>query len=576
MFSLLFLLISNPIPIRSTAADKCDLVIYHGDIIASDYPRKTPAGLEEDISVTVRNNGATASDRFTLRVTITGTTGTSVINLHCDGLQPGENQVYDLVWSASWFTPPGEIIIEAAADPAEVCDDCWRPNNTGSITKTLFDIYPSEAGWPITPLQVVKWPPLLINLDSDPELEVVILSGTFLEAYDYDNTLLWRYEKEPLRNFVSPLAADLDGDGSIEIIAMTSSSDIAVFNEDGELIYLLDELELEHYSRLAVADMVPLSGLEMVVSDHETLNLYSWDPAAEEFTWIDSTAFSYPKPPNRMVLLCNDLNEDGYSETVYYCGYFGPVQPPPFYSIAVYDWRNSTTLSERTWDDENFPPVIPCAGILGGSAEVGFPMRSYDPQSAKEDSVPAQLLDPLSLDSILCEKGLVASRGLKFGLFADWDEFVPGLDAFIIPAENQCLAWNNLGNHLPVGNWPITYDDQYEYSTAGIRYPALGDLDGDGTADVLSSTRRSGNGLVIGMDYRGFDLENLDFPFLLPEGVGVRSGFSIADIDRDGKVEIVFGTSDGLLHCWEFGSCAVGYAPWPQHRHDAGRSGVLE
>ncbi len=67
-----------------------------------------------------------------------------------------------------------------------------------------------------------------------------------------------------------------------------------------------------------------------------------------------------------------------------------------------------------------------------------------------------------------------------------------------------------------------------------------------------------------------------DFPFTLPEGVEVSSGFSIADIDRDGKVEIVFGTGDGLLHCWKLGLCSIGYAPWPQHRHDAGRSGVLE
>ncbi len=548
--------------------DKCDLVIFPGDIIASDYPRETPTGFEEDISFTVRNNGAMASGPFVVRMTVIGA-GISVSNLHCDGLQPGEDQVYDLVWSASWFTPPGEIIIEATADPAEVCNDCWRPNNTGTITKTLFDIYPSESGWPITPLQVVTRTPLLVNLDSDPELEVITLSGTFLEAFDSNTDSLWCFDKDPLYSGFSPLAADLDGDGSIEIIAMTSSYDIAVFNKDGELI---EELELGNNSRLAVADMVPVSGLEMVVSDNETLNLYSWDPGAEEFTMIDSKFFSYPNPPNLMVLLCNDLNEDGYSETVYYCGYFGPVQPlqtAPFYSLVVYNWHNDTTLSERTWDDENFMSVFPCAGILGGTAEVGFPMRSYDPQSGS-NFVPAQLLDPLSLDSILCERGLVASSGLKYGVFADWDPFVTGMDAFIIPAENQCLAWSGDGRDFS-DDWHVYYDDQYEYSTSGISPPALGNLDGIGYADVLSSTLRGENGLIIGMDRLGTMLEDLDFPFLLPEGVKVSSGFSIADIDRDGKVEIVFGTDDGLLHCWEFGSCSTGYTPWPQHRHDAGK-----
>ncbi len=47
-------------------------------------------------------------------------------------------------------------------------------------------------------------------------------------------------------------------------------------------------------------------------------------------------------------------------------------------------------------------------------------------------------------------------------------------------------------------------------------------------------------------------------------------------LERDNKVEIVFGTSDGFLHCWELGSCDEGYAPWPQIQHDAERTGALE
>ncbi len=38
-------------------------------------------------------------------------------------------------------------------------------------------------------------------------------------------------------------------------------------------------------------------------------------------------------------------------------------------------------------------------------------------------------------------------------------------------------------------------------------------------------------------------------------------GFAIADIDRDDDIEIIFGTSDGKIHCWELGTCDTGYAP---------------
>ncbi len=507
-----------------------------------------------------------------MRLVISQDLNFDTLSQQCGVLQPGEYEDFTFTWSTSWFTPPGEITVEAVVDPAELCDDCWRGNNTGTITKILYDIYPFEEGWPVTPVGVIMQPPLLVNLDEDPELEVVVLSNTYLEAYDSDNTLLWRNDEVDLFPSSSPLAADLDEDDHTEILALTGSGDIALFNENGEDLFNLGGSLLTEF---AVADMDSTPGLEMVVANHDTLILYSWDQSEQEFSVLKSLILDFDDSPYCVAILCSDINDDGYGETIYYCRFDGGSPGhDPFHAITVYDWVADSILSEREWD-EGGQNVIPCAGILGGNAEIGFPMGGYDPLSAKEDSVPAQLLDPLSVDSILCEKGLVASGGVIFGLFADWRELVPGMDAFIVPAENQCLAWNVDGYPFPVGNWPITYDDAYEYSTSGISPPALGDLDNDGIADVISSTLRGENGLIVGLDYRGDPLISQDFPFTLPEGVEVSSGFSIADIDRDGKVEIVFGTDDGLLHCWELGSCSVGYAPWPQHRHDAGRSGVL-
>ena len=568
IFSLSLILVSNP-PIIQPAIDAmCDLVIYSDDIVPSNYPRETRTGFEEDITVTVRNNGGASSGAFTLRLTITGAS-ISVFNIPCAGLQPGEEQEYDFTWDDSWFNPPEELTFVAVADPAEQCDDCWRGNNTGTVIKTLYDIYPSESEWPIEPVGVVQHPPILVNLDEDPELEIVVQSNTYLEAYDSDNTLLWRNAEVDLYYQNSPLAADLDGDGNTEILASTTDYDVVVFNKDGELLYTL---ELQHYTQIAVSDMDDASGLELVIADQKTLYLYSWNPAGNEFTRIKSITFMLNEFPACKALICSDLNDDGYCETVYYCCYNDEELPgQSFYSLLVYDWCNDTTLSERTRFDD--PPYsIPCAGILGGSAEVGFPLGKYLPGGA-----PARLIDPLSSAApVECETGNVESKMVIFGLFADWSELVPGLDAFIIPAENQCLAWDGYGDPFSEENWHVYYDTSYTYSTSGISPPALGNLDGISYADLLLSTRQDDNGLIIGMDYEGNEPQNIDFPFLLPEGVDVSSGFSIADIDRDGKVEIVFGTDDCLLHCWELGTCITGYSPWPQHRHDAGRSGVLE
>jgi hypothetical protein len=87
---------------------------------------------------------------------------------------------------------------------------------------------------------------------------------------------------------------------------------------------------------------------------------------------------------------------------------------------------------------------------------------------------------------------------------------------------------------------------------------------------LLSATALAGQASQTTGDYL------TGFPIILPQEVSALGGFAIADIDRDGSVEVVFGTSDGLLHCWELGSCSTGYAPWPQFQHDQGRTGVLE
>ncbi len=126
-----------------------------------------------------------------------------------------------------------------------------------------------------------------------------------------------------------------------------------------------------------------------------------------------------------------------------------------------------------------------------------------------------------------------------------------------------------------LSGWPT---DGYSGSVYGslISPTALGDLDGLDDSDVLFSTKLSGVYSLLAYGSDGEALSNLDFPITLPNGVSALGGFSIADIDRDGNIEIVFGTSDGLLHCWELGDCSTGYAPWVQFQHDHGRTGVLE
>ncbi|MFO7949658.1 MAG: C25 family cysteine peptidase, partial [Candidatus Fermentibacteraceae bacterium] len=280
--------------------DKCDLVIAPGDIVPSDYPRLAGDVMEEDISFTVRNNGAAASGPFDITVSVTYDGGMDTYQLSSPGLDAGEEAAYTQTWSTTSFDPPGTVTVYAHADPDGDCDDSRAANNDATMEQDLWDVYPLEDGWPLQAGGVISQPPMLVDLDDDPDLEVVVVAGDMLEAYQPDGSLLWRNEQAALSSSAAPLAADLDGDGDKELVAV-NSFELFVFDIDGDV---LGSLDIPEYCRLAVADMHPAAGLELVIGEGGMLRLYSWDRSGGRFEQIDWKRYSYNETPLAESMAC--------------------------------------------------------------------------------------------------------------------------------------------------------------------------------------------------------------------------------------------------------------------------------
>jgi hypothetical protein len=542
--------------------NSCDLSVYPGEMIISLYPAETSTGVELPISFRVRNNGAQDSDECDIRLIFQNGSNIQTVYFDCDPIDAGSYLDYKYTWNCpAWFDPPMELTISVEADYQEECDDCWWPNNTGSETIQYNDTYPVLNGWMIEVNEAVSTIPILANIDNDAELEIIALTGNSLIAFEHDGTRIWEIADESFTGNRQILASDLEADGRSEFLVACSGG-IKVISSNGNV----DDFVPVTSSSFTVGDMSSsYTGLELCIAKNENLYLYNWDSVNDVFVHKITKTFSFNPPRYSSYLSCADLGGTT-SEDVVYC--FGnPDLGNEIKGFLVYNWDGSSTLYDKTWSGTP-QSICPAAGKLGGIEMVGYSFGMYE----HENSNPAIIIEPAVALEAECAEGTCDADNLKYGVFADWAA-VPGADTFVLPSEMQCLAWENDGDAF--GSWPTAEYQNNELSSP-VSPAALGNLDNSGYADVLFSTRLDGICTILAYDNDSYFPDNSDFPITLPDEVTSYGGFSIGDIDRDGTIEIVFGTSDGSLHCWELGSCTTGYTPWPQFQHDDGRTGVLE
>lgn len=552
--------------------NKCDLVIHEEDI-SIGYPVTAARGFDLPVQLTFHNNGHQNSGSFNTRIVFGDGYTTDTETISCSSINRHDSDVVDFTWNCtSGFTPPRALTVSVELDYQSSCSDSWRPNNSAVTTVTINDSYPIDEDWPIETTGVVNTTPLLVDLDSDPELEIVVLEGTSLTAYDWDQsvTKLWTICDQGFSSSVHPLAANLDNDAYPEFL-LHSSSGLAFVDHDGS-----DPVFLSGVSNVfAVGDLDDRSGLEICTSSSNgsTLNLYYWDCTNERFELLDSKSFGYTGDRSPLSMSISNVSGSSYDDVCYYNGGAAAVTPPQEEkcSIEIYNWDSSTQVYTETWNEYGRGTVTLPSGQLAGTGSVGYPQMTFDSGSTSDD--PALLIEPdETIEEVFCNKtNVVTASKLMYGVFSDWNSIITGIDTFILPSERQLLAWEADGDRF--GSFPISAISG-TFVGSSMSPAALGNLNGSGDDEVLFSTSSNGTWKLYGYLSNASSLT--DFPFVLPDNVIAKGGFAVGDIDRDGQVEIIFGTDDGLLHCWEFGTCTTGYLPWPQFQHDYGRSGALD
>jgi len=118
------------------------------------------------------------------------------------------------------------------------------------------------AGWPKV-VGSIQSSPALADLDENGDLEIIVKTGTpggeVLQVWNHDGTTPSGWPQslfargDSVRS--SPAVADVDSDGTLEIVAASSAGRVHVFDPDGVERFAFDTAAGGFYSSPAVVDI---------------------------------------------------------------------------------------------------------------------------------------------------------------------------------------------------------------------------------------------------------------------------------------------------------------------------------
>jgi hypothetical protein len=421
---------------------------------------------------------------------------------------------------------------------------------------------PSVAGWPAPLGASTSSSICLTDLDEDGRPEIVV-GADALYVLRADGTDWIDGDASPASTGVfstilhdipsSPAAADVDLDGVPNIIAASwVDSMVAVFRPDGSLLPGWPKKgAAPFWSSPAVGDIDGDGALEIVVGSN-TNRIYAWNADGSEVADGDSN------PATNGVLFVPggtvisspaiaDLNGDGLREVivgtsasrVYALSAAGPLPGWPFLATGF------MSASPAVGD------IVPGGGLEVAMASSNDSVYVLTSGGARAPGWPR----PLELTP---GNGRVPSPALA-PLRKHLGD--PSLCVVVAGADGRVVAYDRTGALLP--GWSnVTLGAATEAS------PAVADLDGDGSLEVLigGEDRRLHAFHADGTHVNGFPIEI---------GAEARGTPAVWDVDGDGACEILLAGWDRKVHAWRYpGVFQSSGMAWPLFRHDNWHTGV--
>jgi len=456
-------------------------------------------------------------------VVLDGATGTLEWRVHSGHDRAGGGGNVGRTW-------PGVVVADVDGDGAP---EIVTGHGGGYVSVYTADGY-FEPGWPQRPTTNELRGLAAYDLDGDGTMEVVVTGAV------YGRTNTWVFEQDgTLRPGWPQLdddtgyaygvfndnaaVADLDGDGTAEIVVPSDVHYICAYEPDGSPIPAHPMYDGKTWGQVGVWESL-------------ATELRGWGTCSASDGREERYRANFAHGPAAIA----DVNGDGVPEVVAVGNVYDCIPGYPSRYNGPFIFNADRSRFNADGHDWQSTPV-----------DTGAPLS--EDYSVIENAQPNPALADLDGD------------GALEILYASYDGRV---HAF----------WLDKTEH---DNWPYSVYDPAEGFYRFASEPAVADLDGDGYAEVIfASWTQKGSGrtgrLHI-LDHTGNVLHEVDLPapFGSADWNGALAAPTLADIDGDADLEVVLNTAHSGLVAYDLPGTAGARVLWGTGRGNFQRTGSL-
>ncbi len=387
-----------------------------------------------------------------------------------------------------------------------------------------------QANWPFEASGRVDSSPVIADVNGNGSMEVIFgaYSGA-LHVVSVDGIELPGFPFE-LGDDIwgSPAVADLEGDGDVEIIIGSKNKHLFILNADGsvQVDYNANQFLM---GTPALGDIDGDDDLEIIFGGYSSPGkLFAINPDGSN---VPGFPYELGEKIQRGVALA-DFNGNGKVDIV--CGTDSENLWLIYDDLTVADGFPF----EASGDFRTAPSVLEINGekiIFAGS---------------RDDNLYAVHSDGSLLFQVETGGDIVGS--------ASFSETENGTAIFFGSADEYLYAVDGNGNALE--GWPVNLGDNV------VSAPVFADLDSDGSIEIISATV-SGNITCFHLDGSNYS----HFP--INTEIFIRGSASVFDMDLDGDLEIFVGGGESL-HCIDVKETGDITGMWNMYRGNHERTGL--